>query len=348
MRLPLTKRLGICVPIIQAPMIGPKSALAVAVSSAGGLGSIACAPLSPEQVAREVACFRAIAPRPFNLNFFCHSPEPVNPGREQGWRHLLRPYAIELGLDPNAEIAPTNRAAFDEIMCDTVLALAPPVVSFHFGLPEARLVKTLRAAGIFILSTATTVAEARWLADHGADAIIAQGLEAGGHRGMFLTDDLMTQSGLIALLPQIVDAVALPVIAAGGIADARGVAAAFTLGAEAVQIGTAYFRTPEAGLNSVHLAALETSAADATAITTLLTGRPARGLVNRLMRDLGPLHPAAPAFPRASFALQPLRQAAEARGLGDFSPLWAGPGFGLASAQPAAVVTQKLAAGART
>lgn len=344
----LLDRIGITCPILQAPMIGPKTALAAAVSAAGGLGSVACAIYTPEQLAGQVDIIRAVTTNPFNLNFFCHTAPVADVAREGGWRRMLRSYYLEFGLDPDAEITGISRAAFDAAMCDAVLAVAPRVVSFHFGLPVPPLVDRLRAAGILILSSATTVPEARWLADHGADAIIAQGIEAGGHRGMFLTDDLSTQAGLMALLPQIVDAVSLPVIAAGGIADGRGVAAALALGASAVQVGTAYLRCPEAGISDLHREALEHGSSDATALTNLMTGRPARGIVNRLMRERGPINARAPAFPGAALALQPLRQAAETQGSGDFSPLWSGQSAALARTLPAAELTRILALDARS
>ena len=200
----------------------------------------------------------------------------------------------------------------------------PPVVSFHFGLPAPELVAQVKGWGGKVLSTATTLPEARWLQKHGADAVIAQGLEAGGHRGHFLSDDLSLQAGTMALVPQLVSALEVPVIAAGGIADARGVAAAMALGASGVQVGTAYLLCPEASTRAVHKAALRSDSAQHTALTTLFSGRPARGIVNRLMDELGPLNSAAPAFPLAGGALAPLRAASEALGRGDFSPLWAG------------------------
>jgi nitronate monooxygenase len=202
--------------------------------------------------------------------------------------------------------------------------MRPPVVSFHFGLPEPGLLARVRGTGAKILSSATTVDEARWLEAQGVDAIIAQGVEAGGHRGMFLSDELTRQVGTLALVAQIVDAVRVPVIAAGGIADARGVAAAMALGAVAVQVGTAYLLCTEAQTSRVHREALSHEDARHTALTNVFTGRPARSIVNRIMRELGPISPHAPAFPLAMAAILPLRAAAEAGGSGDFSPLWAG------------------------
>ena len=241
----------------------------------------------------------------------------------------------------------SNRAAFNGAFCDVVEELKPEVVSFHFGLPEPDLVKRVKAMGAVIMSSATTAAEARWLEAHGVDAVIAQGNEAGGHRGMFLTDDtddIATQAGTFALVPQIVDAVKLPVIAAGGVTDARGIAAAFALGAAAVQIGTAYLWCPEAKISAPHRAALESARDDGTALTNLMTGRPARGFVNRVMREIGPMAAVAPAFPLAAGALAPLRAKAEAQGSGDFSPMWAGQAASLGRALPAGELTKRLAA----
>jgi len=218
------------------------------------------------------------------------------------------------------------------------------VVSFHFGLPSAELLAGVKSWGAKVLSSATTVEEARWLEARGVDAVIAQGVEAGGHRGMFLTEDLSTQAGTFALLPQVVRAVRLPVIAAGGIADAKGVAAALALGAAGVQVGTAYLLCPEATTSAVHRAALKSDAARHTALTNVFTGRPARGVVNRIMRELGPVSGAAPAFPLAGSAVAPLRAKAEGRGSGDFSPLWCGQNPSGCREIPAADLTRSLAA----
>lgn len=339
------RRLGIGVPIIQAPMVGPKAPLAAAVSAAGGLGSLACAALTPEQIRSEVAAIRRETVAPFNLNFFCHTPSAPDPAREAAWRAVLAPYYEEFGLDPAAPVTMANRAPFDAAMADVVCDLRPAVVSFHFGLPVEPLLRRVRDAGCLILSSATTVREARWLAERGVDAVIAQGAEAGGHRGMFLTDAAASQVGTIALVPQIVDAVDVPVIAAGGIGDSRGVTAAFALGASAVQVGTAYLRCPEAGISTPYRAALAAARDEDTALTNVLTGRPARGLLTRAVRELGPVSPLAPAFPGAAVALQPLRMAAEAAGSGDFSPLWSGQAVGLSRERSAAELTRLLASG---
>jgi len=341
----LQQLLGIEVPIIQAPMAGVQgSALAVAVSNAGGLGSLPCAMLSLETMRNELAAIKAQTGRPFNVNFFCHVPPTPSAEREAVWRATLVPYYKEFGIDADTIPVGPGRAPFSSGAADVLSEFKPAVVSFHFGLPSAELLARVRAWGSKILSSATTIEEARWLEAHGVDAIIAQGLEAGGHRGIFLSEDLSTQVGTFALVPQIVRAVKLPVIAAGGIADAKGVAAAMALGAAGVQIGTTYLLCPEATTSTVHRAALKSEAARRTALTNLFTGRPARGIVNRIMKELGPISTAAPAFPFATAAIAPLRAKAESQGSGDFSPLWSGQNAGGCKEVPAAQLTHELAA----
>ena len=337
--------LGIELPIIQAPMAGVQgSALAVAVSNAGGLGSLPCAMLSLDAMRNELAAIKAQTDKPFNVNFFCHAPPEPSAEREAAWRATLAPYYKEYGIDVDTIPAGAGRAPFSSEAADVLDEFKPAVVSFHFGLPSAGLLARVRAWGSKILSSATTIEEARWLEAHGVDAIIAQGLEAGGHRGIFLSDDLTSQVGTIALLPQMVRAVKLPVIAAGGIADAKGVAAAMVLGAAGVQIGTAYLLCPEATTSAVHRAALKSEAARHTALTNLFTGRPARGIVNRIMKELGPISTATPTFPLATSAIAPLRAKAESRGSADFSPLWCGQNASGCKKIPAAELTRALAA----
>lgn len=342
----LQQLFGIELPIVQAPMAGVQgSALAIAVSAAGGLGSLPCAMLSLDALRKELAAIKAATDRPFNVNFFCHTPPAADARREAAWRAALAPYYAEFGIDADSIPAGPGRAPFSVEAAEVLAEFRPAVVSFHFGLPSAELLARVKAWGAKVLSTATTVAEARWLEAHGADAIIAQGLEAGGHRGLFLTDDLTTQLGTFALLPQVVQAVNVPVIAAGGIADARGVAAAMALGAAGVQVGTAYLLCPEATTTAIHRAALKSEAACHTAITNVFTGRPARGIANRIIRELGPISPAAPAFPLATSAVAPLRAKAEAQGSGEFSPLWSGQNASGCKEIPAAELTRALAAG---
>jgi nitronate monooxygenase len=332
-------------PIIQAPMAGVQGhGLAAAVSNAGGLGSLPCAMLSVEGMREELEALKSRTQRPYNVNFFCHKPPEPSPDREAAWREALAPYYREFGIDPATIPAGPGRMPFTEEAAEVLAAFKPAVVSFHFGLPAPALVQRVRGMGAKIICSATTVEEARWLESQGVDAIIAQGVEAGGHRGIFLSDDIATQVGTFALVPQIVSAVRVPVIAAGGIADRKGIAAAMALGAAGVQIGTAYLLCPEATTTSIHRYALRSEAARKTALTNLFTGRPARGIVNRIMRELGPISPAAPAFPLATSAIAPLRAKAEARGSGDFSPLWSGQNATRCRELPAAEITRQLAA----
>ena len=330
---------------IQAPMAGSAlSDMVVAVSQAGALGSLACALLSVEQTREELETIRRKTSRPINVNFFCHQPPRNDLARETSWRRRLNAYYVQLELDNNTTIPSSNRASFDDKMCDLIMEFQPKVVSFHFGLPDKNLLCRVRAAGTKILSSATTVDEARWLEDQGCDAIVAQGFEAGGHRGMFLTQEISTQVGTLALVPQVVDAVKVPVIAAGGIADARGIAAAFALGAAAVQLGTAYLHCPEVQISRIYRQALKDAKDNETAITNVFTGRPARGIVNRLMREVGPMSDVAPEFPLAAAALAPLRVKSEMAGSADFTPLWSGQAAHLCRALPAGKLTKQLAA----
>ncbi len=339
----MSSLLGTELPIIQAPMAGSQgSALAIAVSNAGGLGSLPCAMLGPEQIRKELQAITAATSKPYNVNFFVHQPPAPDAAKEDAWRKILAPYFTELDIDPGTIQSGPQRAPFDETAADVLEEFKPPVVSFHFGLPAARLVKRVKGWGTTILSSATTVEEARYLETHGVDAIVAQGSEAGGHRGMFLTEDVNTQVGTFALVQQIVKAVNVPVIAAGGIADASGVRAAIAAGAAAVQAGTAYLFCPEATPNPLHRAALKSGAAAHTAITNLFTGRPARGIVNRLMREIGPINSAAPAFPLAATTIFALRAKAEANGSSDFTSMWAGQNARACRELPAADLTRLL------
>lgn len=340
----LQQRLGLEFPVIQSPMAGVQgSRLAIAVSDAGALGSLPCAMLAPAQIRAELERISASGNPPCNVNFFCHRPLAAERERETRWRAELAGYYQEYSIDEEAIAPAAMRAPFDAEALALIEEFRPAVVSFHFGLPETQLFDAVKATGALILCSATTVAEARWLEQRGVDAIIAQGLEAGGHRGLFLDDDLAGQVGTFALLPRIVHAVDLPVIAAGGIADATGVAAALRLGADAVQLGTSYLLCNEADTSPVHRAALQSPGAEHTAITNRFSGRPARSIVNRLLRELGPIGDV-PHFPLASAALAPLRAAAEAEGRGDFSPLWSGQNNRGCRPIGAAELTRDLAA----
>ena len=344
--------------LIQAPMAGSQNhRLAAAVFLAGGLGSIPAAMLTTEQLQTELSAFEdAIASLtdiplqwggclPVNVNFFCHTPPTEQLEKEAAWRQQLTPLYQAHGIDPQSVGSGPGRAPFSEESLKLMGQFKPAVVSFHFGLPKAEWVQQLKSWGIQIWSSATTVQEAQWLEQEGVDAVIAQGLEAGGHRGMFLSEDLSTQMGCLALLPQICKAVKLPVIAAGGISTAAAVSAAKALGANAVQVGTAFLTSDEATTSALHRQALMSDAAKHTALTNLFSGRPARGIVNKFMRDFGPLNPEAPAFPLATSAVAPLRAAAEAKGQSDYSPLWSGQNASDCQALPAADIAHKLLQG---
>ena len=342
----LLDRLKIEHPIVQAPMGGHVTVdMPAAVSAAGGLGSFPSALLTPAQLVEAVGKIRDKSTKPLNLNFFCNAIPQRDEALESAWRQRLAPYYAELGVEPPASPAHVFMP-FGAEMCDTAVDLKPEVVSFHFGLPEKSLVDGIKAAGCMIFSSATTVAEARWLEDHGADAVIAQGVEAGGHRGMFLTTDLASQVGTLALVPQVVDAVRVPVIAAGGIADGRGIAAALALGASAVQMGTAYLLCPEAHITTFHRAALKSAGDNVTVITNVLTGRPARVFMTRIVRELGPVATGVPSFPLPGYALYPLTTKAQSQGSPDFSGLYAGQAAALAQELPAGELTAKLATSA--
>lgn len=334
-------------PIVQAPMAGVMDAdLAIAAAQGGALGSLPCAMISAEKAREQVNIIRQRVSAPVNMNFFCHKPVDADPAREAGWKARLGAYYREFGLDPAAPINAANRAPFDAAFCAVVEELKPEVVSFHFGVPAPDLVRRVKATGAIVMSSATTVKEAIWLEENGADVIIAQGAEAGGHRGMFLTENIAEQPGIFALVPQVVDAVKVPVVAAGGIADGRGIAAAFALGASGVQIGTAYLRCPESKVSAPARAALAQATDESTVITNVMSGRPARGVANRVMREVGPISSDAPAFPHAATALGPLKAAAEKLGRVDFTNLWAGQAVRMGQEMPAAELTRALAGAA--
>jgi nitronate monooxygenase len=334
-------------PIVQAPMAGIMDAeLAIAAAQGGALGSLPCAMISAEKAREQVNIIRQRVSAPVNMNFFCHRPMDADAESQARWKKRLEPYYKELGVDPAAPINASNRAPFDAAMCEAVEELRPEVVSFHFGLPDEALLERVKAAGCIVIGCATIVKEAIWLEENGADVIIAQGAEAGGHRGMFLTDDIAGQPGTFALVPQVVDAVRVPVVAAGGIADGRGIAAAFALGAAGVQIGSAYLRCPESTVTPLARIALAQARDDSTVITNVMTGRPARGVANRAMREIGPISPHAPAFPHAATAHGPLKAAAEKLGKVDFTNLWAGQAIRLGREMPAAELTRALAGSA--
>jgi nitronate monooxygenase len=324
-------------PIIQAPMAGAGGVkLCVAAIEGGALGSLPCGMLTPDQVRAQVAEVHTHTDRPLNLNFFCHHmPENVDDG---AWRQLLQPYYEEFDVEPSNGGA--MRRPFDAAMAAVIEDVRPTVVSFHFGLPAPALVERAKATGAVIVGNATTVEEAILLEEQGVDAIIAQGFEAGGHTGRFLEPDPAEALGLFALVPQVVDAVRVPVIAAGGIGDGRGIAAAFALGASAVQLGTAYLHCPEADISAAHRGKLREAR---TVFMNLMTGGLARGIPGRLVEELGAIRSEAPPYPLASAALAPIRPAAEARGEYGFGPMWAGQAAPLGLALPATELTRRLA-----
>jgi nitronate monooxygenase len=333
---------GARLPLVQAPMANfAGSALAIAALKAGAVGSLACAVLSPGQVAAEVAAIRAAASGPINLNFFCHTlgPQPD----ESAWHAALAPFYQAEGVAPPAQ-PPVLRKPFDAAMAEVIEAVRPEIVSFHFGLPERDLLDRIRATGARIFGNATNVMEAQFLAGAKVDAIVAQGFEAGGHAGHFLIGH--RPIGVLALVRQILKDVDLPVIAAGGIADTGAVRGAIAAGAAAVQVGTAYLRTPEATTSGVHRRRLAEAGPEDSVFTNLFSGGLARGLRNRLIEVLGPVSDVAPPFPYASAALAQLRAKAEADGRGDYSPLWAGQGVRLAGDGPAEELTARLGAAA--
>ena len=339
----LTDLFGTELPIVQAPMAGATGAeMAVAVAKAGGLGSLPCAMLGADKICAGVNEFRRESNRPLNLNFFCHTTPTEQAAVEQAWLTRLAPYYAALGAQPPALPLKAGLQPFGEEACALIEELKPTIVSFHSGLPSPALLARVKSAGCKVIASATSVREAIWLAERGVNAVIAQGAEAGGHRGMFLETDVAAQIGTFALVPQIADAVKVPVIAAGGIADARGVAAALALGASGVQIGTAYLRCPEAHISELHRAALK-KPKPATVITNVLTGRPARAILNCFIAEQGPVSAETPALPLATQATIPLRTIAEKQGSGDFSSFWSGEARSLGRDMNAEDLTRTIA-----
>lgn len=317
--------LGSELPIIQSPMAGVQdSALTIAVCNAGGLGSLPCGMLSIDKVVSEIKVIKEATTKPFNLNFFCHDMPSYNEKQHSKWQAQLTTYFSELGVECESRPNSANRTPFNHEIADAIESFSPEFISFHFGLPNRELLARIKGWGAKVVSSATTVEEALWLESNGVDGIIAQGLEAGGHRGMFLTDDIATQIEISALVPQIVNKVKVPIIAASGIGDSKGVQAALKLGAGAVQIGTAYLLCSEAKTSQLHRSALKNVKSQHTALTNVFSGRPARGIVNRVMKELGYMNSLAPAFPYASIEMTQLRGYSEKLGSDDFSPLWSG------------------------
>ena len=336
----LCKLLGIEHPIIQAPMAGSATPdLAVAVSNAGGLGSLGCGELPDDSARAVTGQVRAGTNRPFNLNFFVY-PEPVTDARTLArTRQRLGPWYKESGLDEPVDVLPEKRPGFDEAKLELVLELQPPVVSFHFGVPNAQAIRALKDAGITLLSTATTVDEARYLVYAGVDAVIAQGWEAGGHRGSHKPTAPMDGVGTFALVPQIVDAVDTPVIAAGGIGDGRGIAAAFALGACGVQIGTGYLLCPEADTDRPRRKLLSSAKDIDTLVTDAFSGRSARAVKSRYAEEMERTREPLAAFPSMYALSGPLLSAANDT---DVSFHLYGQAAALSLALPAAELTRRL------
>ncbi|MBB3047663.1 nitronate monooxygenase [Litorivivens lipolytica] len=316
---------GLSAPIVQAPMAGVQgAALAAAVSDAGALGSLPCAMLSGDALEAELKKLTELTSKPVNLNFFCHQPQEESEERYARWLELLSPFFREYGLSVEDLPVGAQREPFSEAVAEVVAPFRPAVVSFHFGLPEPGLLARVKSWGGQVWSSATTLEEAIWLQQNGADAVIVQGLEAGGHRGHFLKNDLEGQLPTRELLARCAAKMSLPLIAAGGIATPADVPAYRQGGAAGVQLGSAYLLAEEATTSPLHRQALSNERRCDTAITNLYTGRPARGIVTRLMSSLGLQHEAAPVFPLAANATGALRSAAEKVGDDTFTPLWCG------------------------
>jgi nitronate monooxygenase len=321
----LLQGLGLRFPLIQAPMAGVQDhRLALAACESGILGSLPAAMLSLDSLERELRFLTQGTARAYNVNFFCHEEPPDVQQGHEAWVGVLKPYFDEWEVPVASALPGAGRSPFSHAAADVLEVFRPPVVSFHFGLPGADLLARVKSWGSVVLSSATTVSEGLWLQDHGADAVIAQGWEAGGHRGHFLSHDLNLQRGTLPLVSSLVEALRIPVIAAGGLSTAQALDAVFAAGAQLAQVGTAFLCATEATTSAMHRAALQQGPDPATTVTHLFTGRPARGLVNRLVRELGALNPAAPPFPLAGGALSELRKRAEAQGRSDFTAMWSG------------------------
>ncbi|MDN3379963.1 MULTISPECIES: nitronate monooxygenase [unclassified Pseudoalteromonas] len=331
--------------LIQAPMAGVQNyRLAAAVCNSGGLGSLPCAMLSKEQLLGEITKLSQATGKPYNLNFFCHKPTSYTQQQKRQWHTLLAPYFTELGIDESSLGMTATRQPINNEIVELIAPFKPPVVSFHFGLPTTDIVEKIKNWGGQVISSATTVDEAKWLEANGADAVIAQGLEAGGHRGHFLSMDLNLQQSTALLVEQCIGELNIPVIAAGGIATAEDVKQMLDLGACAVQVGSAYLLCQEATTSALHRQAILNQNVNSTALTTIFSGRAARGIENRIMRELGALPPQAPAFPFASIASGALRTRSEALGASDFSPLWCGQKYITRDAVSAEDITKELMA----
>ena len=335
--------IGVQFPLIQAPMAGAQDEeLAIAVAQAGGAGSIPCAALTPKEVYASATRFKSATNGPLSLNFFCHTTPNFDQKREALWLNELQRYYDGLSLTPEYPMSGVPRS-LDADMVDVACNIEPAIASFHFGLPAAEYVERIRATGVKIIATATTVAEAIFLEQNGCDAVIAQSKSAGGHQGSFLSITTPTRLSTMDLVPQIAAAVSIPVIAAGGIADASDIRAVMTSGASGTQIGTRFLKSPESKITAIHRDILDGDIIRATAITNVFTGRPARGFINKLVREIGPINPNVQAYPLAIPALAPLKSATT--GSEDFISLWAGENWKTGAPKPAADIVKELAIG---
>jgi nitronate monooxygenase len=338
---PLLQRLGIPLPIVQGPMTGSDTPpLAAAVSQAGGLGMLGCGMRSPEAMAQAAAAVRAATDRPFGMNLFVLDTPAPDAATVQAAMARLAPLYAEFGLTPEA---PARWCEDFAAQFEALVAARPAVASFTFGILDGAQVERLHGAGCVVVGTATTLAEALAWQDVGADAVCASGMEAGGHRGTFLGDVDASLVGTMALIPQCVDALRIPVIAAGGIMDGRGIAAAQALGAQAVQMGTAFLACPESGITPAQRAAMARAQGTDTRITRAYSGRPARGIVNTMMERLAADEAAIPPYPIQNALTGALRRAAGVQGRADYLSLWAGQGVGAARVMPAGELVALLA-----
>ena len=340
----LLTELGIEFPIIQAPMAGTSTvSMAAAVSNAGGLGSLGLGSSDVEQAREQIQQLKKATSKPFNVNFFCHQPPVIDHHREQEWLNVLQPYFSEFAAQPPSQLSSGNPSFINnQAMLDMLLIERPPVVSFHFGLPNADFIQALKQAGIKLLGCATNLTEAQAIEAAGLHGIIAQGHEAGGHRGVFdPTQDV--NLGLFSLLQLLHKKCTLPIIAAGGIMHGQAIAQVISMGASAAQLGTAFILCPESAANQHYRAQLKSSRAYNTAVTPVISGRPARGLVNRFHTELADKKALLPGYPTTYSAGRALYAAASQQGCHDFAPFWAGQSAPLARELPAAELLATLA-----
>jgi nitronate monooxygenase len=341
----LMEKLKISVPIIQAPMAGVSTpALAAAVSNAGALGSISVGAMTVEVARQSINETKALTHCPFNVNVFCHETAAPNPARHSAWLKMLTPLFNELGATLPADLHEIYLSFNEnEGMLNLLLELRPAVVSFHFGLPPKNMIQSLKEAGIILMASATNLREARLIEEANLDAIIAQGFEAGGHRGVFNLTERDDALGTFALTRLLARELKTPVIAAGGIIDGKGIHAALILGAQAVVMGTAFIACPESAADEAFRLALQSSRAESTMTTSVISGRPARGLPNKLTDFVSKVDcPPIPAYPFAYDATKALNLAAKTTGSSDFAVHWAGQGAPLARAIPAAELIEIL------